>query len=531
MVKMKKQLLLTVGAVLVSIPTGLSATDFIITNARIIDGTGAPWYRGNIVVTNGKINSVGELPKDTTSTVVIDAQDKYVAPGFIDVHTHSEYDLLEMPEAENFTRMGVTTLILGNCGSSYLDLNNAFTSHTQTGMAPNIASFTGHNTIRRKVMGNDNRDPSTTEVVAMKDLVTKSMKDGSLGLATGLIYTPGTYSKTPEIIELAKAASAYKGMYVSHMRSEGLSIFEAIDEALTIGKEADCPVHISHFKITSPKLYGQSTATIEKVEEARRGGQDVTVDQYAYAASSTTIRSMLPDEAAAGTTQEIKKRLTDPVERKKIQEQMIASYKKSGRENLGHAYVTNFSADRTINGMSIPDIAKKWKNADDWIAQIDTVLDIVTSGGSGMVFHSMDENDVQNIMKYHSTMFGSDSGVRKFGSGVPHPRGYGNFARVLSRYARDLKLFTLEEAVRRMTSLPARTMRLFDRGILRPGMAADIVVFDIEKVYDPATFTQPHAYAEGFEYVFVNGVPVISDNDLTQKRPGVVLYGPGYEPK
>lgn len=531
MQKLRNQSLLLINTLLcLSAPSAFSA-DLIITNARIIDGTGAPWFRGSVSITNGKIEKVGELSKDTTAPLVIDAKDKYISPGFIDVHTHSEDDLFKLPEAENFIRMGVTTLILGNCGSSYLDLNTAYTSHTQIGMSPNIASLFGHNTVRRAIMGNVNRDPSTTETAEMKRLVTKSMKDGALGLSTGLIYTPGLYAKTPEIIDLMKSASEYKGIYVSHMRSEGLNVKDAIREALKIGKEANSPVHISHFKITSPKLYGQSSTTLQMVEDARRNGQDVTIDQYAYAASSTTIRSMLPDEAAVGTSDEVKNRLLNPTLRKKIIQEMINSYTKSGRKNLSHAYVTNFSADRSINGMNIPAIAKKWKNADDWDAQITTVLDIITSGGSGMVFHSMDENDVQNIMKYHSTMFGSDSGVRQFGAGVPHPRGYGNNARILSRYARDLKLFTIEEAIRRMTSLPARTMHLFDRGLIRPNMAADIILFDIDKVFDPATFEAPHAYAEGFEYVIVNGVPVLDNKSITKKYPGKVLYGPGYDPK
>ncbi len=504
-----------------------AAYDSIIRDARIIDGTGAPWYRGDVAVSRGQIAAMGRLDANATAPLVIDAHDRYVAPGFIDVHTHCEGDFKDQPEAQNFIRMGVTTVVTGNCGGSYVNLHDSFTSLTETKLGVNVASLIGHNSVRRRVMGNASRDPSTTELLEMRQLVSKAMDDGAIGMSTGLIYTPGTYSKTPEIVALATEAAKAGGIYVSHMRNEASKVTEAIDEALTIGVQAKIPVHISHFKISSPKRHGESTITLGMVKAARDAGQDVTVDQYAYTASSTGMSSMMPDYAVAGTRDEIHARLTDPTTRSLIAAEIIESYKSSGRPNVDHAKVASFSPDPSVNGKSILEIARLWKQDDSWQAQADVILDMMTSGGASMVFHSMDEHDVQNIMSYPDTMIASDSSVRTFGKGVPHPRGYGNNARVLGLYTRDLKVLRLEDAIRKMTSLPARTMRITDRGVLRPGMAADLVVFDLENVRDPATFRQPHAYAEGFDYVFVNGRVIISEGQMTDERGGVVLYGPG----
>lgn len=501
--------------------------DTIVKNGRIIDGTGAPWFRGDVAVADGKIAAVGVLDKEATASQVIDAKDNYIAPGFIDVHTHSEGDFNDRPEAENFLRMGVTTIVTGNCGGSFVDLEEALGQVSSQGLGANVATLVGHNSVRRRVMGNARRDPSTTETAEMQNLVAKAMKDGAVGLSTGLIYVPGTYSKTDEVIALAKEVAKENGIYVTHMRSEGARVINAIEEALEIGREADLPVHISHFKISSAKLHGHSTETLGLVEAAREAGQDVTVDQYAYAASSTTINTMVGSEFVEGTRAEIVARMTDPTTRSLVLDDIVQSYKDSGRDNLNHARIASFRADPSINGKSIYELAKLWKNDDSWEAQAEVVVDIITSGGAGMVFHGMDERDVQNIMAYPHTMFASDSGIRRFGQGKPHPRGYGNNARVLGLYTRDLKILRLEDAIRKMTSLPARTMRFNDRGLLRPGMAADVIVFDWAQVDDPSTFEQPHAYAKGFEYVLVNGVLSVEDGRLTEGRGGRVIYGPG----
>jgi len=502
--------------------------DVLIRHARIVDGTGAPWFRGDLAISGDKIVAMGAVDSCATAPLVINAAERYVTPGFIDVHTHCEDDLLSMPQAENFIRMGVTSVVMGNCGGSYLNLEEAFTSHTKRGIGINVGSLVGHNTIRYAVMKNVARDPSTTELAEMKRLVREAMRAGALGLSTGLIYTPGTYSKTPEIIELAREAARYGGIYATHMRSEGIDVLNALDEALTIGLAAKIPVEVSHHKIVAPFRFGQTTITLAMLDRAREAGIDVACDQYVYTASSTSISTMLPDWAVEGSRDEIRNRLRDPAQREKIIRGIIEERRdKSGRKDLGYAVVANCCADTSLNGKNLLEIARERYGSTTWEDQARVVVDIVTSGGASMVFHSMDEDDVQRVACYRNTAFASDSGVRAFGVGVPHPRGYGNNARVLSRYVRDLRLLPLEEAVRKMTSLPAQRMRFFDRGIIRPGMAADIVIFDLDRVQEKTTFAQPHAYAEGFDYVFVNGQPVILNGQLTGKLPGKILYGPG----
>jgi N-acyl-D-amino-acid deacylase len=343
-----------------------------------------------------------------------------------------------------------------------------------------------------------------------------------------LIYTPGIFSKTPEIVELARETGEHDGIYATHMRSEGINVIKAIEEALEIGRAANVPVEISHFKIVAPFRFGQSTQTLQMVEDARKEGLDVAVDQYAYTASSTGINTMLPDWAVEGTREDMRRRLDDPETRKRMQQGIIVERRdQSGRKDLGYACISNFRADPSLNGKSLLEVARMRGADDSWEAQANVVLDIVSSGGASMVFHSMDEGDVNRIAQYANTSFASDSGVRAFGVGVPHPRGYGNNARVLAHFVRDTGLLRLEEAVRRMTSLPAQRFRMYDHGLLRPGMAADVAVFDHAKVNDASTFEAPHAYAEGFDYVLVNGVPVIDGGTMTLKRPGKVLYGPG----
>lgn len=506
---------------------GAAQYDTIINNGRIIDGAGNPWYRGSVAVKDGRVAAVGQLDADATAPVVIDARERYVTPGFIDVHTHCDEDLVKMPMAENFIRMGVTSVVAGNCGGSVQPLSELFTSCTTNGIAVNAASLIGHNTVRSKVMGNAGRDPVTTEIEAMKKLVDDDMRAGAVGLSSGLIYAPGVYTKTPEIAELAKVVGKYHGIYTTHMRSESAKIVEAIDEALSVGLQAKIPVHISHLKIVSPKLFGHSGEILRKIEKAREAGQDVTFDQYLYAASSTGIGSMLPDWASEGTSESRMARLRDPETRRKIRDELVKDRRDSGRPSFGYAYVANFHADPSINGKSILDIASLWKKDTSWEAQGDVILDIVTSGGASMVFWSMSEDDVTTIAKHPLGMFASDSGIREMGVGVPHPRGYGNNARALAKYVRDDKVVRLEDAVRRMTSYPAQTFGFADRGLLRPGAAADIVVFDLDRVKDASSFDKPHAYSEGFDYVLVNGRLVIDDGRLTGQRPGKVLYGAG----
>ena len=500
--------------------------DLVIKNGRVIDGSGNPWYDADVAVRDGKIAAIGKI--DATSAVrVIDAQGLYIAPGFIDVHAHVEGGIRRIPTADNFIADGVTSVITGNCGGSETDLGAFFAELREKGISINLGTLIGHNSVRRSVMGAAKRDPSPEEQKAMEDSVEKAMAQGAVGFSTGLIYIPGTYSKTPEVVGLAKAASKYGGIYASHIRDEGLKVVDAINEAIHIGREALMPVEISHFKISAKKLWGTSDKTIALVEKARAEGIDVNVDQYPYPASSTNLGILVPSWALADSFAAVQARLQDPPTRKKIAAEAKRSILNKGFRRLDYAYVARCSWDSTLNGKNISQINRLWKRGRTLDNEIQTVLDMLEKGGAAMVYHSMNEKDVQKIMKYPYAMVASDAGVIEYGSGVPHPRGYGTNSRVLGEYVRNKKILKLEDAIRKMTSLPAQRFRLTDRGLLRPGLWADIVVFDAATVKDAATFEKPHAYAEGFHYVLVNGLPVIEEGKHNGTRSGQILLGPG----
>ena len=499
--------------------------DLVITNARIVDGTGNPWFRGSIAVKDGKIVKVGRF--DTANAKqTIDAGGRIVAPGFIDVHTHVE-DVYTNPKAENFIRMGVTSLITGNCGGSELDIKEFLGRIKTKPLAVNIGTLVGHNTVRAKAMGLDDRPPTAEEQAKMNALVEQAMKDGAVGFSTGLEYLPGMFGKTDEIVELAKIAAKYGGIYATHMRNEGIDVKKSIAESLTIGEQANIPVEISHFKIADKTGWGTTNETLGMVRAARGKGMTVTVDQYSYTASSTSLDVRLPNWAVAGGRAEGKKRIADPEIRKKIVEEMKKNLKDKGFDDYSFAYVASYGPNPAFNGKNIREIAKLVRGNDKTDDQIDQILDMYEKGGAGMVYRTMSEDDVKNIMREPFTMIASDSSVREFGVGNPHPRGYGNNARVLGRYVREQKLITLEDAIRKMTSLPAQTFGLRNRGLLREGFAADIVIFDDAKINDKATFDQPHQYAEGIFAVIVNGGMVFADGKMTGAMTGEALYGPG----
>lgn len=506
--------------------------DLLIVNARIVDGSGNPWFRGEIGIKDGRIVKVGRIKASEgtpTAKQIIDAHNQIVAPGFIDVHTHVE-DIYTNPTAENFIRMGVTSLITGNCGRSAVDIGQFLGQMKQKPIAVNLGSLIAHGSVRAAVVGLDDRAPTPEEQAKMDALVEKGMKDGAVGLSTGLIYVPGTYAKTEEVVELAKVASKYGGIYASHIRDEGNAVVDAIKEAINIGEQANMPVEISHFKISSKHLWGQSPMTIALVEDARKRGLGVTVDQYAYTASSTSLDVRLPNWAVAGGRTEGKKRIADPETREKIVKEMKEDLKKKEFKDYSFAYVASYSPNPEFDGKNIAEIAQMARGRKKLDDQIDQILDMYTKGGAGMVYQVMNEDDVKNIMRQPFTMIASDSGVRRFGEGAPHPRGYGNNARVLGEYVRERKLLTLEDAVRKMTSLPAQTFSLRDRGLIKEGFAADLVIFDENKIQDTATFDHPHQYPEGFSSVIVNGQVVFDGEKMTGKLPGQPLYGNGRMP-
>lgn len=502
--------------------------DLVIINARIVDGTGNPWFRGAIGIKDGKIVRVGRINSNEAKET-IDAQNKIVAPGFIDVHAHVE-DIYGNPNAENFIRMGVTSLITGNCGGSATDIKAFLGQMKEKPLTVNLGTLVGHNSVRSKVLGLDNRPPTAEEQLKMEQTVEQAMKDGALGLSTGLIYLPGTFAKTDEVVGLAKVASRYNGIYASHIRDEGTDVVKSIEEAINIGEQADLPVEISHFKISSKKLWGKSATTIGLVKAARAKGLIVTVDQYVYTASSTSLDVRMPNWAVAGGREEGKKRLADEATRQKIIKEMKEDLKKKDFKDYSFAYVASYKPNPEFNGKNIAEITRMTKGKKKLDAQIEQIFEMYSAGGAGMVYRVMSEEDVKNILDEPFTMIASDSSVRKFGEGVPHPRGYGNNARVLGEYVRNLKIISLEDAIRKMTSLPAQTFGLRERGQIREGFAADVVIFDENTVADKATFENPHQYAEGFAAVIVNGQKVFDGQKMTGNLSGQALYGNGLQP-
>ncbi|GAB4026957.1 N-acyl-D-amino-acid deacylase family protein [Spirosoma gilvum] len=504
--------------------------DLIIKNGRVVDGTGNPWTYADVAVQNGRIVRIGSLAA-TDAKRIIDAKGLIVAPGFIDVHAHVEGSLEAQPGAPNFIYDGVTTVITGNCGGSSANLRTYFDTLRMQGTSINVGSLIGHNSVRMKVMKMAFRDPTAREQADMEKLIEQAMKDGAVGMSTGLIYTPGTYAHTPEVVNLAKVASRYGGVYASHIRNEGQNVKQAVEEAIQISREAQIPVEISHFKVASKPLWGKSTETVELVAAARREGLDVTVDQYPYTASSTSLESILPTWALADGDSAVLVRFRDPATRAKIRTELLETLAKNLRKNYEYAVVANYKPDTTFNGMSISAINQKLGRKNNPETEADLVMELMEKADLKriqMIYHTMSETDVENILRYPNTMIASDAGVAKFGSGMPHPRAYGTNARVLGRYVRERQIIPLEEAIRRMTSLPAQRFHLADRGLLRPGYAADIVVFDEKTVSDKATYDQPHAYTTGIPYVLVNGEPVIDNGKHNGQRPGQLLMGPGY---
>lgn len=494
------------------------AYDMVIRGGRISDGTGNPSFFADIAVKNGKIAAIGSI--DERGKDEVDAKGKVVAPGFIDVHTHSE-NVADIPKVENYVRMGVTTIITGNCGSSTLDVAAFFKKIHDTRVSTNVATLIGQNNVRRSAMKGDfDRRPTSEELVQMRTTVDKAMQDGAVGFSTGLIYMPGTFSKTDEIIELAKVSSKYGGLYVSHMRSEGLQLLEAIQEVIAIAKAAECRAEISHIKASGNASWGRSTDALELIEKARDAGIEVTQDQYAYTASSTSLGQTIPDWAKEGGSAAFRKRLEDSALKARIVVDMKENLARNARSNYTYAVIAQCRSDKSLNGKSVPEAAKMKRGKDDLESQIETILEIERAGGASAVFHGMAEDDVRRYMSHPHTMFASDGGPKEINDTVPHPRSYGNNARVLGHYVREQKVLRLEDAIRRMTSLPAQTFRIVDRGLLKEGLAADIVVFDPKTVRENATFTDPHRYATGFTLVLVNGVAVVKADTHTDARPG-----------
>ncbi|HEX5717342.1 MAG TPA: D-aminoacylase [Thermoanaerobaculia bacterium] len=492
--------------------------DLLIRGGTVIDGSGALGIQADVAIQDGKMVKIGNL-SEAKAKRVIDATGLVIAPGFIDVHTHAD-ELAENPRAENYLRMGVTTVVAGNCGSSALRIGEALAAIRQAGPSINYATLIGHNTVRETVMGEERRAPTPAEMEKMKALVAQGMKEGAVGFSTGLQYTPGTWADPSEITELARVACNAGGLYASHMRNEGTEIEKSVAETIAVGESAGCRVEISHLKIDSPRNWGMSAKALSLIDSARSRGVDVRADQYAYTAAASSLSIRFPDWVLEGGQGEVRKRLDDPATWAKVKEGMKELLAARGFQDLSFAVVSSYPPDPSLQGLSMKDVAVRLKGNGSADAQFEAARDMLRAGGAGMVYHLMSEDDVATILRHPQVAVASDGALPVFGKDATHPRAYGNNARVLGLYVREKKAISLEEAIRKMTSLPAAHFKLSGRGMVKEGYSADLVLFDPAKVGDAATFEKPHAYAAGFPYVLVNGVPVIDGGTHTGAKAG-----------
>lgn len=500
--------------------------DVVLTGGTIVDGLGNARFAADIGIRDDRIVAISRSGlADAGAKTIVDVSGLIVAPGFIDNHAHIQTTIHEHPLAENFTRQGITTIIAGlHSGDQPWPLDEYASS---LDVAPNVGFFAGHTWTRKQVLGLENRAPDHDELQAMRDLVEETMKQGALGLSTGLLYVPANYAETEEVIELAKVASAYGGIYVTHMRDEATGLLDSVNETIRIAVEADIPAHINHHKVAGANNWGMSEQSLALIDDARERGIDIVHDLYPYTASSTTSRVLFPQWVLAGGPEEFAQRVTDPEQLPQIRQEMYEIFMndRTGGD-LNRIQFRVLQPDPSWNGKTLADYAEARGLPNNIETGIDLVIELQLQGGFSTIFHAMHEDDVIRIMQHPLAMIETDGDPVAWGVGYPHPRSYGAFPRVLARYVRELGVLTLEEAVRKMTSMPADQYNQRERGRIAEGAHADIVVFDADTVQDQATYADPHRYPTGIEHVMINGRFVIRSGALTGERPGVWIRGP-----
>ena len=521
---------LSVLTAFLSVLPAFGQYDVLISGGRLLDGAGNPWFVGDVAIQGDRIVAAGLLG-DAGAKLKIDARGLAVAPGLIDIHTHARRGIFEVPAAENCLRQGVTTVVEGQDGSSPLPLAPYLARLEKSSISVNFGLLAGQGSIREQVIGLENRKATPEEIRKMKDLAAQAMLDGAFGLSTGLFYVPGNYTPTEEVIEIARVAGALGGVHISHMRNEADGVVESVRETIRIGEEGGLPTQITHHKIIGRANWGQSVITLRLVEEARARGVDVTIDQYPYTASSTGTAALFPQWAQAGGRKALLERLSAPDQRARIKAVIVHNIKEDrGGGDPKNVVMASCPFDESLAGRNLAELTVARGVPATFENAAETAIEIQRQGGCQAIYHAIGEEDVERILRYPFTMIASDGGIPVFGKEAPHPRNYGTFARVLGRYVRERKTLTLEDAVRRMSSLPAARLKLWDRGLLRPGMKADLVVFDPATIADKADFAKPHQYAVGVRHTFVNGKPALLDGAVTAQRPGRVLYGPARRP-
>jgi len=504
--------------------------DLIIRGGKVVDGSGNPWYDADIAIKNDRIAEIGQLSNHEAKRV-IDAHGLVVAPGFIDPHTHALRGIFEVPNAESALLQGVTTLTEGNDGSSPYPIDRHYADIDNLRISPNWAVFVGQGTIRQRVIGFGLRKATPDEMERMKQMVRDAMEQGALGISTGLFYVPGSFTSTEEVIELSKVAAEYNGIYISHIREEAAQLIDSVQETIRIGEEANIPVQITHHKVIGVENWGASIESLRLVDEARKRGVDVTIDQYPYTASQTSINALIPQWAQAGGREEMLSRINSAETYSTIKNEVVAKilYDRGGGDPK-NVFISRNSWDPDMAGKNLAELAIDAGLEPTPENAADVVFDIIRGGGATAVYHAIGPEDVDRIMQHPATAIGSDGPVGVFGEGAPHPRQYGTFARVLGLYVRERKILSLEEAIRKMSSQSARRLGIHDRGLITKGYFADIAIFDPDEIIDKATFENPHQYAIGTKFVLVNGTVVVENGQHTGARPGRILHGPGYFP-
>jgi N-acyl-D-amino-acid deacylase len=519
-------------ALLAAVPRAQTpAFDLLIRNGRIVDGTGSPWYLGDVAVRGDTIVRIA--PRiEAPAARVIDAAGKVVAPGFIDLHTHARRGIFDVPTADNYVRQGVTTLMEGPDGSSPLPIKPFLDRVAAARVTPNFGLFVGQGSVRDEVIGPVNRKATAAEIERMRGIVRQGMQDGAFGLSSGLFYVPGTFTPTAEVVELAKVAGRMGGIYISHMRDEASAVRDSVRETIEIGEKGGLPTQVTHHKIIGKANWGRSADTLKLIDEARARGVDATIDQYPYTASSTSIQAaLMPAWSLEGGRPEVLKRLqTAPMRSELRKETARLILEERGGGDPQNVQLARCDWDHALDGKRLGDVTRGRGLEPTIENAAETALWIVEKGGCAGIFHAIDEDDLQRILRHPATMIGSDGEIPIFGVASPHPRSYGTFARVLGRYVRELKVITLEDAVRKMSAFPAQRIGLADRGVLREGMKADLAIFDPATVRDTATFERPHQYAEGVQSVIVNGQVAFENGKMTAARPGRILLGPAARP-
>ena len=523
----------------------------LIKNAKVLDGTGSKAFQADVGIQDGKIAAIA-AGLEAEAIQVLDAAGLMLAPGFIDPHTHSDQSLLLDRKAQSKIRQGVTTEVVGNCGYSpaplygdarrealadareydyeinWEDMGGYLAQFNDPGVAVNVVPLVGHNTIRGCVLGYEDVQPNAEQQKAMERLTAEAMQQGARGMSTGLFYPPGYYAKTDEVIGLARVVAGHSGVYASHIRSESDELFESIEEAIEIGRRSGARVHISHLKLEGAHNFEGADRVLDMIETANQQGIAVGTDQYPYAASSTWLGAILPNWAQAGGAAAVGKRLADAEVRARLRE----DWKLRRVEWQNRSGVTDWEQILVVSAPGLPEAIGHTMAqiaAQEGKDPLEAVFDLIetTSGGAAGVFFDQLEDNVQTLMRYPRLVIGSDGSALsregRLASEMCHPRSYGTFPRVLGRYVRELKVLSLEEAVHKMTQLPAQYFKLQDRGVVQVGSWADLVLFDADTVIDRATFTEPRQYPEGIPHVMVNGVWVIADGEHTGALPGRVI--------